>query len=92
MIEVGATVRNFSEPMKELEGWILEKQVTFEKDPVLMWMFGNVVAKLDKKDNIFPDKEREANKIDGVVALIMAVNRSILTPEEEYVTGNLLML
>ena len=92
MILVGATVRNFSEPMKELEGWILEKQVTFEKDPVLMWMFGNVVAKLDKKDNIFPDKEREANKIDGVVALIMAVNRSILTPEEEYVTGNLLML
>lgn len=92
MIEVGATVRNFSEPMKELEGWILEKEVTFEKDPVLMWMFGNVVAKLDKKDNIFPDKERETNKIDGVVALIMAVNRSILTPEEEYVTGNLLML
>ena len=36
-------------------------------------MMGNVVAKLDAKDNIFPRKERYENKIDGVVALIMAL-------------------
>jgi len=81
MIEVGATVKNFSEPMKELEALILKKAISFSKDPMLMWMFGNVVAKLDKKDNIFPDKERADNKIDGVVALIMAINRSVLNKE-----------
>ncbi len=81
MVELGATVRNFSEPMKELEALILKKNIRFDKDPVLMWMFGNVVAKLDKKDNIFPDKERPENKIDGVVALIMTINRAMLGKE-----------
>ncbi len=85
MVELGATVRNFSEPMKELEALILKKEIQFNKDPVLMWMFGNVVAKLDKKDNIFPDKERPENKIDGVVALIMTINRAMLGKE----TGSL---
>ena len=85
MVEVGATVKNFSEPMKELEALILKKAIKFQLDPVLMWMFGNVVAKLDKKDNIFPDKEKPDNKIDGVVALIMAINRAVLNKE----TGSL---
>lgn len=75
MIEYGATVKNFSEPMKELEALILKKLIAFEMDPVLLWMFGNVVAKVDAKDNIFPRKERDEAKIDGVVALIMALGR-----------------
>lgn len=78
MIELGATVKNFSEPMKELEALILKKDIDFEMDPVLMWMFGNVVAKMDQKDNIYPNKERNENKIDGVVALIMTINRTML--------------
>ncbi|MES0444970.1 MAG: terminase TerL endonuclease subunit [Desulfobacterales bacterium] len=81
MVELGATVKNFSEPMKELEALILKKHIDFELDPVLMWMFGNVVAKLDKKDNIFPNKERYENKIDGPVALIMALARWIQNNE-----------
>lgn len=75
MVEVGQTVRNLSEPMKSLEALILQQQIEFEVDPVLMWMFGNVTAKIDRKDNIFPNKERPNEKIDGVVALIMALNR-----------------
>lgn len=84
MVQYGQTVRNMSEPMKELEAMIINKRIHFDHDPVLMWMFGNVVAKLDKKDNIFPNKERDENKIDGVVALIMCVGRW-LTREPERV-------
>jgi len=76
-VEYGATVKNFSQPMKEMEGLIMKKQIDFQKDPVLTWEFGNVVAKLDKKDNIFPDKERPENKIDGVVSLLMAFGRAL---------------
>lgn len=83
MVEVGATVRNFSEPMKELEAMILKREIDFEFDPVLLWMMGNVVAKLDKKDNIFPDKERRESKIDGVVALIMAIRVTMGTNNQE---------
>ena len=83
MIEVGATVKNFSEPMKQLEALILERKIEFQPDPMLTWMFGNVTARLDKKDNIFPNKERPENKIDGVVALIMAMNRWMVHEEEQ---------
>ena len=82
MVEYGQTVKNFSQPMKELEALILQKQLRLQFDPVLLWMFGNVVARLDKKDNIFPNKEREENKIDGVVALIMALALALSEIEE----------
>lgn len=77
MIEVGQTVKNLSEPMKETEAMILKKEIRFSFDPVLMWMMGNVTARVDAKDNIFPRKEKPENKIDGIISLIMCVNRVI---------------
>jgi phage terminase large subunit-like protein len=77
MIEVRPTVLNFSEPMKTLEALVLQKKLVHDADPVLAWMASNVVAHLDAKDNIYPRKERPENKIDGIVALIMAVSRAI---------------
>ena len=77
MIEIGATVKNFSEPMKEFEAIVLDGRFHFDGDPVLTWMVSNVVCHLDKKDNIYPNKERPENKIDGVVAILMALNRAI---------------
>lgn len=82
MVEVGATVKNFSEPMKEVEKLVRSRRIVFQRDPVLLWMFGNVVAHLDAKDNIYPRKERPESKIDGVVAIIMAMNRAIAAREE----------
>jgi phage terminase large subunit-like protein len=86
MVEVGATIKNFSDPMMTLEALILEKKIDFQIDPVLLWMFGNVVAKttMNKaKEVIFPDKERAESKIDGVVALIMALNRALPFEQEK---------
>jgi hypothetical protein len=77
MIEVRPTVLNFSEPMKTLEALVLQKKLIHDGDPVLGWMASNVVAHLDVKDNIYPRKERPENKIDGIVALIMAISRAI---------------
>lgn len=50
---------------------------------MLTWMASNVVAKLDAKDNIYPNKERPENKIDGIVAAIMALSRAIAGKQEE---------
>lgn len=86
MIEVRATVLNFSEPMKTLEALVLQKKLVHDGDPVLGWMVSNVVAHLDAKDNIYPRKERPENKIDGIVALIMALSRAI-TPGTNIVLG-----
>lgn len=87
MIEYRQTVANMSEPMKTLEALTLEGKIRHNGDPVLTWMMSNVVAHLDAKDNIYPRKEFPENKIDGVVALIMALGRAIRQqePESQYV-------
>jgi len=83
MLEVRPTVLNFSEPMKQIEALVLQKRLHHDGDPVLEWMMSNVVAHLDAKDNIYPRKERPENKIDGVVALIMAMSRAVFDSEEQ---------
>jgi phage terminase large subunit-like protein len=81
MVEVRATVQNFSEPMKEVESLVYSNKLRPGHNPVLSWMVSNVVCHRDKKENIYPNKERPDNKIDGVIGLIIALSRAIL-PEE----------
>jgi phage terminase large subunit-like protein len=81
MIEVGATVLNFSEPMKHIDGLIYDRKLFHNGDPVMEWAMSNVVAKLDRKDNIFPNKEKPENKIDPFVALCMAMARCLAAPD-----------
>lgn len=70
MVEYRNTVQNISEPMKWLEALVQDGKLTHDENPAMDWMMGNVVAKLDAKDNIYPRKERYEQKIDGPVALI----------------------
>ena len=71
------TVGNMSEPMKELEAKIATNEFVFDSNPCMMWNFSNVIAHIDKKDNLFPNKPRYSAKIDGVVALLMCFNYAI---------------
>lgn len=80
MVEVGATVPNFSEPMKQLEALVLSKQLHHDGNPLMRWMISNVICHRDAKENIYPRKLKNENKIDGPVAAIMALNRAILAP------------
>jgi phage terminase large subunit-like protein len=73
VVEFRQTVLNFSEPMKELDGLIRAGLIEHDGDPVQAWCISNVVAKADKKDNVYPNKERDEAKIDGAVSLIMAI-------------------
>jgi phage terminase large subunit-like protein len=77
MVEFGAQVKNFSDPMKELDALILSGAIQHDGNPVQTWCMSNVTAKVDAKDNVFPRKERPESKIDGAVALIGALARWI---------------
>lgn len=72
-VEFRQTVANMSEPMKMLQALVLEGKFHHDGCPVLTWMVSNVVCHTDAKDNIYPRKEFPENKIDGVIALIMAL-------------------
>jgi phage terminase large subunit-like protein len=78
MVEVGATVKNFSAPMKEIDALVRAGRFHHAGCPAFAWMMSNVVAHVDKKDNVYPNKQTSKNKIDGAVALIMAMNRAML--------------
>lgn len=75
VINYNQTVKNMSAPMKEVEAEILDKKLFHEGNATMDWMMGNVVCFLDKKDNVYPNKEDKAQKIDGPVSLMMAMGR-----------------
>lgn len=77
MVEYRQTVQNMSEPMKTLEALVLQGKLVHDGNPVMTWMVSNVVCHRDVKDNIYPRKEREENKIDGPVAVIMGLGRAL---------------
>jgi phage terminase large subunit-like protein len=52
-------------------------------DPVLDWMAGNMVVRQGQQGELRPDKERATEKIDGIVALAMALERVIRQPRDD---------
>ncbi len=87
MLEVQPNVLNFSEPMKQIEALAVAQKFHFDGDPILTWMVSNVVCHFDRKDNIYPRKERQENKIDGVVSNIMAMGSLLANRDEESIYG-----
>lgn len=75
MIEVRPTVMNFSEPLKWWEALVIDGRFHHDGNECMAWMVSNVVVRHDNKDNIYPRKERQENKIDGPVAVCLAMNR-----------------
>jgi len=69
-------------PTKELEKLVLDGQVHHGGDPVLAWMNGNVVLARDPAGNIKIDKGKAKEKVDGMVALVMALGE-YMTDEKE---------
>jgi len=79
--EVTASMKNFSEPMKEMDALIRSRAIAHDGDPMFTWMLGNVVTIPNHKDQVYPRKQGDENKIDGPVAHIMALGRSMATDE-----------
>ena len=85
MIEITQSKSSFSEPMKELEALVLSGNLTHGANPVMDWMMSNVTAVQDAYENIRPGKDSNRMKIDGPVALIMAIGRAMF--EVEYASA-----
>ena len=66
-----------SPPTKELMKLTLEEKIAHGGHPVMRWMADNIFIRTDPAGNIKADKERSTEKIDGVIALIMALDRAI---------------
>jgi phage terminase large subunit-like protein len=83
LIQFGQGFASMSAPTKEVEKMVLGKELAHGGNPVLSWMISNVAIKSDPAGNHKPDKEKSTERIDGAVALIMAVGRAMLRQGQE---------
>lgn len=77
MVPIGMGFKDQSPPMKELMKLFLAGRIVHGGNPVLRWMAQNVVAETDAAENIKPSKAKSQDRIDGMVALIMAIDRAV---------------
>jgi phage terminase large subunit-like protein len=77
MVPFGQGFASMSSPTKELMKLVLEKRIAHGGNEPLAWMADNVTVRTDPAGNIKPDKEKSTEKIDGIVALIMALDRAL---------------
>jgi phage terminase large subunit-like protein len=78
---------SLSAPTKSLEKAVMGKTIRHDGHPVLRWNIGNVAVESDPAGNLKPSKKVSTERIDGVVALIMAIDcmdRNRATAEPKY--------
>lgn len=79
LTEFRQSMTNFASPSKEFHRLVSSAKLKHDGNPVLRWMAENVAARRDSNDNIRPDKDASADKIDGIVATIMGLGMAIST-------------
>lgn len=85
VVPFGQGYKDMSPPTKEFYKLLMEGRIQHGGQPVMRWMAGNVVVDTDPAGNIKPTKQKSAEKIDGIVAAIMALDRCIRHEEKSSV-------
>lgn len=83
VIDFAQTIAGMSAPSKELESLVAGGKLLHGGNPVLQWMASNVSIRYGPDEQIKPDKQRSREKIDGIVALVMALGRLMQDRGEE---------
>ena len=77
IVPFGQGFSSMSAPTKEFYRLLMEGRIIHGGNPVLRWMAGNVVIDTDPAGNIKVTKAKSKEKIDGIVAAIMVLDRCI---------------
>lgn len=77
LVQFGQGFASMSSPTRELLRKIAAGSLRHGGNPVARWEASNLVTRTDPAGNLKPDKDRSADKIDGIVAAIMALDRAL---------------
>lgn len=81
LVEITQRAMFFTGPLIEVENLVHEGRLVHDGNPVMNWMMSNLVVKISKYNELrAPTKERQENKIDGVLAMLMALGRALSIP------------
>jgi phage terminase large subunit-like protein len=87
VVGFGQGYASMTMPCKALEAAVVGVRLEHGGHPVLRWMAANVAARRDEADNIKPDKEASSEKIDGIVAGLMASARALVHQPKGSIDG-----
>jgi phage terminase large subunit-like protein len=73
--EHGQGFMDMSPAAKAFQDLVASRRLRHDGNPVLDWMVGHCIVTMDPAGNIKPDKRQSRQKIDGLVAAVMAVSR-----------------
>lgn len=92
MVEITQRALFFTPPLIQVENLVHEGKLRHEGNPVMTWMVSNLVVKVSKFNELrAPTKERPENKIDGPIAMLMALGRALALTEQAEEPGILLL-
>lgn len=72
----------FNEPILDFMKALRDGRVTHDGNPLLRWCASNAVIKSDGQDRWMFDKGESSDKIDPIVAMMMAFRMASLAPEK----------
>lgn len=78
VVPFGQGFYSMAAPTAEFERLFISGKIEHGGHPILRWMASNVTVRTDSAGNIKPDKQKSSEKIDGIVAAIMAIGRAML--------------
>jgi phage terminase large subunit-like protein len=81
VVEMRQGYRTLSPPSKELERRLLAGTIRHDDDPVTRWCLQNTSIQTDPSGNIKPSKKASTERIDGIVATVMAVGLAMSRPD-----------
>jgi len=77
MVGFGQGFVSMSPPTQQLLRLVLNHALIHDGHPVLRWNADNLMVSTDPAGNVKPNKDKSRQKIDGMVAGIMALDRAI---------------
>lgn len=80
VVAFGQGYLSMTAPTKELLNLVIGNRLAHGGNPVLRWMAANVATESDAAENLKPSKSKSTDRIDGIVAIIMALGRAMLAP------------
>lgn len=84
LVEIAQRALFFTPALIQVENLVLEKKLVHDGNPVMSWMVSNLVVKVSKFNELMtPTKDRPENKIDGPIAMLMALGRALANPPPE---------
>jgi len=94
-VRFGQDIMSISPPTKTMKELIFSDEIVFENNPCFEWNMRNAVVYTDLNENVKIHKQKSRSRVDGCIAAIMALSRSMTFNKKsqtfEYVSGQMFL-